>query len=197
MNLQSISGTPIQTWISSSPDLVFSFYSISLSHLIFWLGVTSHNTLVTLADELQLALDHGSHMSWTHDPSPLSHIISAWNYFQILTMHPIIGQLTADPSMDFHLSPYDHHQTAFIAQPSVNMSNPEDLKWIFKDPSDIEMEGWAKPKCTLQFQQESFLGHSKTWPISFHWVIVHSMVQRDMSRSSAMAVVDCQRVNPW
>jgi len=42
--------------------------------------------------------------------------------------------------MDFHLSPYDHHQTAFIAQPSINMSNPDDLRSVFEDPSDIEME---------------------------------------------------------
>jgi len=55
--------------------------------------------------------------------------------------------------MDFHLSPYDHHFTAFIAQPSINMSNPDDLKSIFKDPSDIEMEDLPKPKHTLQLKQ--------------------------------------------
>jgi len=52
--------------------------------------------------------------------------------------------------MDFHLSPYNHHQTAFIAQPSINMSNPDDLRSIFEDASDIEMEDLAKPKCTLK-----------------------------------------------
>jgi len=55
--------------------------------------------------------------------------------------------------MDFHLSPYNHHWTAFITQPSINMSNPDDLKSIFEDPSDIEMEDLSKPKHTLQLKQ--------------------------------------------
>jgi len=42
--------------------------------------------------------------------------------------------------MDFHHLPYNHHQTAFITQPSINMSNPDDLKSIFEEPSDIKME---------------------------------------------------------
>src|SRR5882724_7621115 len=55
--------------------------------------------------------------------------------------------------MDFHLSPYNHHQTAFITQPLINMSNPDDLRSVFKDPSDLEMEDLAKPKCTLKLSQ--------------------------------------------
>jgi len=56
-------------------------------------------------------------------------------------------------SMDFCLSPYDHHQTAFIAQPSINMSNPDDLKSVFNDPSGIEIEDLSKPKCALKLKQ--------------------------------------------
>ena len=41
--------------------------------------------------------------------------------------------------MDFPLSPYDDHWTAFITQPLINMSNPDDLRSVFKDPSDIEI----------------------------------------------------------
>src|SRR5882724_3705806 len=52
---------------------------------------------------------------------------------------------------------YDHHQTAFIAQPLINMSNPDDLKSLFEDPSDIEMEDLSKPKCTLKLTQSSSL----------------------------------------
>src|SRR5882724_4339430 len=55
--------------------------------------------------------------------------------------------------MDFHLSLYDYHQTAFIAQPSINMSNPDDLKSIFEDSSDIEMEDISKPNCTFKLSQ--------------------------------------------
>jgi len=44
------------------------------------------------------------------------------------------------------------HHLAFIAQPSINMSNPVDLKSIFEDPSDIEMDNLSKPKCTLQLK---------------------------------------------
>jgi len=47
--------------------------------------------------------------------------------------------------MDFCLSPYNHHQTAFITQPLINMSNPDDLKSIFEDPADIEIEDSPSP----------------------------------------------------
>src|SRR5882724_7167038 len=33
------------------------------------------------------------------------------------------------------------------------MSNPDDLKSVFKDPSDIEMEDLSKPTCTFQLKQ--------------------------------------------
>src|SRR5882724_8389634 len=33
--------------------------------------------------------------------------------------------------------------TAFITQPSINMSNPNDLRSVFEDTSDIEMEDLA------------------------------------------------------
>src|SRR5882724_1778404 len=73
--------------------------------------------------------------------SMLSCIISAQNYFQLPTLHlSHIYTPTPHSSMDFHLSPYNHHQTTFIAQPSINMSNPDDLKSVFEDSSDIEME---------------------------------------------------------
>src|SRR5882724_1640095 len=55
--------------------------------------------------------------------------------------------------MDFHLPPYDHHQTAFITQPSINMYNPDDSKSIFEDSSDIEMEDLSKPNHTLKLKQ--------------------------------------------
>src|SRR5882724_2706790 len=59
--------------------------------------------------------------------------------------------------MDFCLSPYHHHQTACITQPSINMSNPDDLKYRFEDSSDIEMEDPSKPNCTLKLKQSSSL----------------------------------------
>jgi len=55
--------------------------------------------------------------------------------------------------MDFCLSPYDHHQTAFITQPLINMSNPDNLRSIFEDPLDLEMEDLAKPKYILKLKQ--------------------------------------------
>ena len=33
------------------------------------------------------------------------------------------------------------------------MSNPDDLKSVFKDTSDIEMEDLTKPKCILKLKQ--------------------------------------------
>jgi len=39
-------------------------------------------------------------------------------------------------------------RTAFIKQPSINMSNPGALRSIFEDPLDIEMEDLAKPKAS-------------------------------------------------
>src|SRR5882724_866637 len=82
----------------------------------------------------------------------LSHIISAQNYFQIPTpcLSPIYTP-TPHLSIDLHHSPYHHHQTAFITQPSINMSN--DLRSVFKDPSDLKMEDLTKPKCTLKLSQ--------------------------------------------
>jgi len=55
--------------------------------------------------------------------------------------------------MDFCLSPYDHHWTAFIAQPSINMSNPDDLKSVFEDSSDIKMEDLYKSNHTLKLKK--------------------------------------------
>ena len=66
--------------------------------------------------------------------------------------------------MVFHLSPYNHHWTAFITQPLSNTSNPNDLKSIFEDPSDTDMEDLPKPKCTLQLKQ-SFQSLKSTWMI--------------------------------
>ena len=84
----------------------------------------------------------------------VSHIISAWNYFQILTLWLYhISTPTPHSSMDFHLSPFNHHQTVFIAQSLINMSNPDDLKSIFEDPSDIEMDNLSKPNHTLNLKQ--------------------------------------------
>jgi len=69
--------------------------------------------------------------------------------------------------MDLCLSPYDHHQTAFITQPSINMSNQDDLKSIFKDSSDIEMEDLSKPKCALKLKQ-SLQSLKPTWLTNQH-----------------------------
>ena len=73
--------------------------------------------------------------------------------------------------MNFHLSPYNHHQTEFITQPLISMSNPDDLNSIFKDPSDIKMEDLSKPKQTLQLKQSlcmitqvNSINHS-TWAV--------------------------------
>jgi len=46
-------------------------------------------------------------------------------------------------------------EQAFITLPLINMSNPDDLKSIFEDPSDIEMEDLSKPNHTLQLKQSS------------------------------------------
>jgi len=54
---------------------------------------------------------------------------------------------------EFHSFTYDHHQTAFFAQPSINMSNPDDLRSIFEDPLDLEMEDLAKPNHILKLKQ--------------------------------------------
>ena len=54
--------------------------------------------------------------------------------------------------MDFHLSIYNHHQTALISQPLIIMSNSDVNKSIFEDPSDIEMEDLTKPNYTLQLK---------------------------------------------
>ena len=75
--------------------------------------------------------------------------------------------------MDFHLSPYDYHWTAFITQPSINMSNPDDLKSIFEDPSDIEMEDLPKPKCTHQLKQ-SFQSLKSTQMILWQQISITS-----------------------
>ena len=64
--------------------------------------------------------------------------------------------------MDFQLSPYNHHWTAFITQPLIKMSNLDDLKSIFEDPSDIEMKDLAKPKHTFKLSQ-SFWSLKSTW----------------------------------
>jgi len=55
--------------------------------------------------------------------------------------------------MDFCLSPHNHHQIAFIAQPSINMSNPDGLKSVFEDSSDIEMKDLSKPNHILKLKQ--------------------------------------------
>ena len=33
------------------------------------------------------------------------------------------------------------------------MSNPDDLRSVFEDPSDLEMDDLTKPKCTLKLSQ--------------------------------------------
>src|SRR5882724_12386417 len=44
-------------------------------------------------------------------------------------------------------------RTAFITLPSINMSNPDALRSIFEDPSDLEMDDLAKPKHILKLKQ--------------------------------------------
>jgi len=43
--------------------------------------------------------------------------------------------------------------TAFIALSFINMSNPDDLKSVFEDTSDIEMKDLTKPKHILKLKQ--------------------------------------------
>ena len=57
-----------------------------------------------------------------------------------------------------------HYTTTSPTQPLINMSNPDDLKSVFEDPSNIEMEDLPKPKCTLQLKQ-SFQSLKSTWTI--------------------------------
>jgi len=54
--------------------------------------------------------------------------------------------------MDFCLSPNDHHSNSLITLPLINMSNPDALKFVFKNPSDIEMEDLTKPNHILKLQ---------------------------------------------
>jgi len=75
--------------------------------------------------------------------------------------------------MDFHLSPYNHHQTAFITQPLINMSNPDGLRSIFEDSSDIEMEDLTKPNVSSSwnspFDHSSLLDMSSAHHGTSYW----------------------------
>src|SRR5882672_11131456 len=55
--------------------------------------------------------------------------------------------------MNFHCLPHDHHQTVYVPQPSIIMSNPNDTKSFFNDPSDIEMEDFSLLKQPLCIKQ--------------------------------------------
>src|SRR5882724_10416242 len=55
--------------------------------------------------------------------------------------------------MDFHLTTYDHHPQPLFHSHQSSMSNPEDLRSIFEDPSDLEMDDLTKPKHILRLKQ--------------------------------------------
>src|SRR5882672_8277016 len=55
--------------------------------------------------------------------------------------------------MYFHCLPHDHHQTVYVPQPSIIMSNTNDTKSFFNDPSDIEMDDFPLLKQPLRIKQ--------------------------------------------
>jgi len=106
-------------------------------------------TLNLIIDSSQIQLDGGVSVIL------VGHIIMhhfSMELVQLLTPHLYLN--TDSPFVHgFPYLPYNHHWIAFITQPSINMSNPDDITSIFEDSSDIEMEDPSKPNHTLKLKK--------------------------------------------
>src|SRR5882724_10663202 len=67
----------------------------------------------------------------------------------------LIPYLNTDPQFIYGFLSFTLSSSSNSLHHTINMSNPDDLKSVFEDPSDIEMEDLSKPNHTLKLKQSS------------------------------------------